>query len=115
MNLSESYKNRLQSLAGIVKENFNFSGPKEELLSLESKYPNIIKVIELKPVPLSGYICKIQIDGNVYDCDIDNNIGEWEYFIINYPTINSTEDVNGTKGFKGNIMDIEEDLIKELL
>jgi hypothetical protein len=84
--------------------------PKDELLSLEQEFEPRIKIIQLIKAPLSGYVGKIKIDDKVYEFDVMYDLGEWEYFIVGYPTKDTFEDNYGRVGYKGNIDDLKQDL-----
>ena len=54
---------------------------------------------------------KISIDGIEYDFDVYDNLGDWEYFIFNFPGSDfGTFPYDDRKGLQGDIEDIKEEL-----
>jgi len=84
--------------------------PKWELLKLQD-ISDKIKIIELKSVPLGGYVGKISVDGIEYRFDVYDNLGDWEYFIFDFPGSSvGNFPYDDKKGLQGNIEDIDLDL-----
>jgi len=106
----KTYKQFINEIAGSRPLDDISMGPKNDLLKLE-EISDKIKIINLKPVPLSGWMGKISIDDIEYEFDVYDNLGDWEYFIFDFPGSDvGTFPYDDRRGLQGDIEDIKDEL-----
>lgn len=102
--------NNLRGLIRNILKESERENPKNELLRLQYSLGNLFKVKELKKTPLIGFNGVVEINGDDYDLQVNDYMGEYEYVIQGFSSPQSIEDNVYGVALKGNIHEIEEDL-----
>jgi hypothetical protein len=98
----------MKTFKEFVNEQSGYS-PKDEIQELEKIHG--VKIVNLQNAGLGGWIGVISIDETEYQFDVNDNIGDWEYKIFDFPTGDVLSFPNDDKhGIEGDIEDIKDQI-----